>query len=58
MNDTLYFRQINEIEKEIIFASFYSISPDFSKIIKDFKNDLYILTERSSSKNKFPRSNS
>ena len=54
MSDIVSFRQINEIEKEIIITSLSNISSEFSRIIENFKSFLYISITRAISKNKFP----
>ncbi|MFX1303746.1 MAG: NIP7 N-terminal domain-related protein [Promethearchaeota archaeon] len=48
------FRQINEIEKEIMITSLSKISSEFSQIIENYRTFLYISIERAVSKNKFP----
>jgi len=54
MSDTLGFRKINEIEKQIIITSFSNISTELPQIIENLKIDLYISTESLYIKNKFP----
>ncbi|MFX0000618.1 MAG: hypothetical protein ACFE9Q_03500 [Candidatus Hodarchaeota archaeon] len=55
MNDNFNFRQINEIEKEIIITSLNKISSGISQVIYNLKKFLYISIESSSSKVKFPK---
>ncbi len=54
MSNILSFRQINEIEKEIMITSLSKISSEFSQIIENYRTFLYISIERAVSKNKFP----
>ncbi len=54
MNDNLYFRRINEIEKQIISNEYSIISIEFPKIIENLKTRLYISIDKLQIKNKFP----
>ncbi|MFX1373518.1 MAG: PUA domain-containing protein [Promethearchaeota archaeon] len=54
MNDNLYFRRINEIEKQIIINNYSNISIEFSKIIENLTTRLYISIDKLKTKNKFP----
>ena len=54
MSDIVSFRQINEIEKEIIITSLSNISSEFSQIIENFRALLYISIGRAVYKNQFP----
>lgn len=54
MSNTIRFRKINEIEKQIIFTSLSNISTELSQMMENLRHFLYISLESSISKNKFP----
>lgn len=55
MSNLQNFRQINDFEKQIIIDSLLKISSEFLRVIEEFKIHLYILTNSSLSKDKFPK---
>lgn len=55
MSNLQNFREINDYEKQIIVDSLLKISTDFLGVIEKFKIYLYILTNSSLSKDKFPK---
>lgn len=54
MIESLNFRQINEIEKEIIIQSLSKISPNIIQFIIRSKNMLYISLKKANSKTNYP----
>jgi len=54
MNESSKFRQINEIEKEIIFQSLSKISPNIFQFIIRSKNIIYISLKKLNSKTNYP----
>jgi len=54
MSNKVNFRQINEIERDIIISSISNISPNCSRILEDLKINLYISIGGAISKNKYP----
>jgi len=54
MSDTIRFRKINEIEKQMILTSISNISTELPRIVENLKNFLYVSLESSITKTKFP----
>ncbi|MFX0081921.1 MAG: hypothetical protein ACFE94_09230 [Candidatus Hodarchaeota archaeon] len=54
MNDSITFREINEIEKKIIFTTLSNISPKILTLIDNLEKDLFISTYELSIDDNFP----
>ncbi|MFX1418021.1 MAG: PUA domain-containing protein [Promethearchaeota archaeon] len=55
VSESSKFRQINEIEKKIIFQSFSNISPNLVEFIRKSKNFLYISLKDLNSRKVYPK---
>jgi len=55
MSDTIRFRKINEIEKQIILTSISNISTELPRIIENLKKFFYVSLEKSITRIKSPK---
>ena len=55
MSDTIRFRKINEIEKQIILTSISNISTELPRIIENLKKFFYVSLEKSITRTKSPK---